>query len=66
MTIKDEIKRVRDLSNRAQQLMALKKKVAEDFDHGILTHERLDMYLEEREKILKGVKLRIADKFESI
>jgi hypothetical protein len=33
--------------------------VAEDFDKGILTHERLDIYLKEREKILKSVKLKI-------
>jgi hypothetical protein len=39
--------------------MALKKKVAEEFDQGTLTHERLDMYLKEREKILKNAKLTI-------
>jgi hypothetical protein len=62
MTIKDEIKRIRDLSAQAQQLLRLKKKVAEDFDKGILTHERLDMYMKEREKILKNVKLDIKTK----
>jgi hypothetical protein len=59
MTIKDEIKRVRNLSNQSQQLIKLKKKVAEDFDKGILTYERLDMYMNEREKILKSVKFEI-------
>jgi hypothetical protein len=59
MTIKDEIKRIRNLSNQTQQLILLKKKVAEDFDKGILTHERLDLYMKEREKILKSVKLEI-------
>jgi hypothetical protein len=55
MSIRDEIERVRNLSTKAQQLNALKKKVAEDFDRGILTHQRLDMYNQERENILKGV-----------
>jgi hypothetical protein len=55
MSIRDEIERIRDLSDKAQQLNALKKKVAEDFDRGILTHQRLDMYNNERENILKGV-----------
>jgi hypothetical protein len=59
MTIKDEIRRVRNLSNQTQQLIKLKKKVAEDFDKGILTRERLDMYMKEREKILKSVKLEL-------
>ena len=59
MTIKDEINRVRNLSSQAQQLIKLKKKVADDFDRGILTHERLDMYMQEREKILSGVKYEI-------
>jgi hypothetical protein len=36
MAIKDQMKRVRDLSDQAQQLLKLKKKVAEDFDKGIL------------------------------
>jgi hypothetical protein len=62
MTIKDEIKRIRDLSDQAQQLLKLKKKVADDFDKGILTHERLDLYVSERERILKDVKLNIKSK----
>jgi hypothetical protein len=62
MTLKDEIKRIRDLSGQAQQLLKLKNKVAEDFDKGILTHERLDMYLREREDILKDVTLNIKPK----
>ena len=40
-------------------LIKLKKKVADDFDRGILKHERLDMYMQEREKILSGVKYEI-------
>lgn len=59
MTIKDEINRIRNLSYQSQQLIKLKKRVAEDFDKGILTHHRLDMYLKEREQILKGVTLEI-------
>jgi hypothetical protein len=59
MTIKDEIDRIRNLSNQSQELIKLKKRVVEDFDRGILTHQRLDMYLKERELILKGVKLAI-------
>jgi hypothetical protein len=55
MKIKNEIKRIRDLSDQAQQLIALKKKVAEDFDKGFLTHQRLDLYTRERERILKEV-----------
>jgi hypothetical protein len=55
----DEVKRIRELSNQAQQLIELKKKVAEDFDKGYLTHERLDLYLKEREQILMDVKLDI-------
>jgi hypothetical protein len=55
MTTKNEIKRVRDLSGQAQQLIALKKKVAEDFDKGFLTHERLGLFTKEREGILKEV-----------
>lgn len=55
MTIKEEVQRFRELSNQAQQLIAFKKKVAEDFDRGILTHDRLDRYTEEREKILSGI-----------
>jgi hypothetical protein len=62
MTIKDEIKRIRDLSDQAQRLMKLKRKVADDFDKGTLTHERLDMYIKERERILKEVKLNIRNK----
>jgi hypothetical protein len=52
MTIKNEIKRVRELSDQAQQLIELKRKVAEDFDKGLLTHQRLDLYTRERERIL--------------
>jgi hypothetical protein len=59
MTIKDEIKRIRNLSNQTQQLIMLKKKLAEDFDKGILTHERLDIYIKKREEILKSVKFEI-------
>ena len=55
MSIRDEINRVRDLSDKAQQLIRLKQKVADDFDKGILTHERLDMYIKERETIMQGV-----------
>jgi hypothetical protein len=55
MTIRNEIKRIRDLSDKAQQLIELKRKVAEDFDKGILTHERLDLYTRERDSILKAV-----------
>jgi hypothetical protein len=43
------------LSDKAQQLIELKRKVAEDFDKGILTHERLDLYTRERDSILKAV-----------
>jgi hypothetical protein len=56
MTLKDEIKRVRGLSDQARRLNDLKRKVAEDFDKGLLDHPRLDMYLQEREKILQGVR----------
>lgn len=59
VTLKDEIKRIRDLSDKAQQLLKLKKLVAEDFDKGILTRERLALYSKEREKILKDLKLNI-------
>ena len=59
MTIKDEIKRIRNLSNQTQQLIMHKKKLAEDFDKGILTHERLDIYIKKREEILKSVKFEI-------
>ncbi|MGD8333087.1 MAG: hypothetical protein PVH74_07805 [Desulfobacterales bacterium] len=59
MTIKDEINRIRNLSYQSQQLIKLKKRVAEDFDKGIPTHQRLDMCLKEREQILKGVTLEI-------
>jgi hypothetical protein len=59
MTLKDEINRIRNLSNQSQQLIQLKKKVAEDFDRGILTHERLDLYMQERDQILQGVKREI-------
>lgn len=45
MAIKDNIKNMRNLANHARQLNALKKKVAEDFAKGILTHERLDLYI---------------------
>ena len=62
MTIRDGIKRIRDLSDQAQRLLKLKKKVADDFDKGILTHARLDMYLRERERILNDVKLNIRTK----
>jgi hypothetical protein len=62
MTLKDEIKRIRGLSSQAQQLLKLKNKVAVDFDKGILTHERLDIYLREREDILKDVTLNIKPK----
>lgn len=55
MSLRDEINRVRDLSDKAQQLIRLKRKVADDFDKGLLTHERLDMYIKEREKIMQGV-----------
>jgi hypothetical protein len=59
MTIKDEINRIRNLSYQSQQLIKLKKRVAEDFDKGIPTHQRLDMCLKEREQILKSVTLEI-------
>lgn len=56
MTLKDKINRVRNLSNQSQQLIELKKKVAQDFDRGLLTHQRLDRYLKQREKILAEVR----------
>lgn len=53
--IRDELNRIRRLSGQAQQLIALKNRVASDFDKGYLTHERLDIYLKEREAILQNV-----------
>jgi hypothetical protein len=55
MPLKDELKRIRKLSDQAQKLNALKKKLAEEFDKGTLNHDRLGMYMKERDKILKDI-----------
>jgi hypothetical protein len=59
MTIEDEIARIRNLSNQAHEINRHKRKVAEDFEKGILTHERLDEYTKEREQLLMNVRFNI-------